>query len=452
MQNYSRIGTALTAGYLAINLLVYGLQWSWHSSAATGENESDISEEQALSVAIDEIAKAANEAHLDGQLPAAARMATTESFTVAVEVLTSSADNLVASFARRIASGNLEKPGEFINVIDVTKRQVLDMLCLAKGCVPSQGSSHCSIQESARDIAGSVLSLLSLFRSSIESPVIGTASDGAITAEIQAARQAVAESVRNAIESVASIEHVSLADYDSNVVAERELLIAATSIEAAALQLAELKPLKGAIDESFSSQIVEAAKAITAATAALIKSATSVQREIITSKSRIVNSATTLSAPHYYFSGAWTEGLVSGAKNVALATGDLCEAANAAVKGEVERTRVIAAARSVSASTQQLLSAAAVKADPNSKAQVRLRAAGKSVAHATDSLVKAAEQSAVFDESLQAALLVKGSRSNLAMQRAQELEAQSRVLQIEKELEAARKHLASVRKDKYATL
>jgi hypothetical protein len=69
---------------------------------------------------------------------------------------------------------------------------------------------------------------------------------------------------------------------------------------------------------------------------------------------------------------------------VAAATGDLCEAANEAVRGNIQRERVIASAKAVSASTAQLLSAAAsASLNPASQSQIRLKAAGKGVTTAT---------------------------------------------------------------------
>ena len=73
---------------------------------------------------------------------------------------------------------------------------------------------------------------------------------------------------------------------DPTVVAENELLGAAASIEAAARKLAQLQPRSDKpreVDESlnFEEQILEAAKSIAAATAALIKAASATQRELV---------------------------------------------------------------------------------------------------------------------------------------------------------------------------
>ena len=149
----------------------------------------------------------------------------------------------------------------------------------------------------------------------------------------------------------------------------------------------------------------------------------------------------------YYSDGTWQDGLVSGAKKVAQATGDLCESANQAIKGNVERDRVIASAKLVSSSTNALLMAASVKSDPNTPAQIKLKTAGKSVTNATDQLVKAAEESMALDdsESITNSLMKEGP----AMEKVQELEAQMNIIRMERELEKARTKLAAVRKGKY---
>ena len=81
------------------------------------------------------------------------------------------------------------------------------------------------------------------------------------------------------------------------------------------------------VDDSlnFEEQILEAAKAIAAATSALVKVATATQRELA-AQGRI--SAT----DNIDKDSVWSEGLVSAARMVAAATSTLCEAANAAVQ------------------------------------------------------------------------------------------------------------------------
>ena len=143
---------------------------------------------------------------------------------------------------------------------------------------------------------------------------------------------------------------------------------------------------------NFDELILEAAKSIAAATANLIKSASEAQRELVAqgkvSKMSNINSE----------DGQWSEGLVSAARMVAAATHNLCEAANALVKGHTSEEKLIGAAKQVAGSTAQLLLACKVKADPESKSMKRLEAASNAVRKATENLVKAAQQALELED------------------------------------------------------
>ncbi len=137
---------------------------------------------------------------------------------------------------------------------------------------------------------------------------------------------------------------------------------------------------------NFDELILDAAKSIAAATAALIKAASEAQRELV-SQGKIQKTAHLNSED-----GQWSEGLVSAARLVAAATHNLCEAANALVKGHSSEEKLIGAAKQVAGSTAQLLLACKVKADPDSASMNRLESASNAVRKATDNLVKAAQQ------------------------------------------------------------
>ena len=76
---------------------------------------------------------------------------------------------------------------------------------------------------------------------------------------------------------------------------------------------------------NFDELILEAAKSIAAATAALIKAASEAQKELVSQ-----GKLSKVSSIHSE-DGQWSEGLVSAARLVAAATHNLCEAANALV-------------------------------------------------------------------------------------------------------------------------
>ncbi|CAB4054719.1 TLN [Lepeophtheirus salmonis] len=136
--------------------------------------------------------------------------------------------------------------------------------------------------------------------------------------------------------------------------------------------------------------------------------------------------------------GQWSEGLVSAARLVAAATHNLCEAANALVKGHSSEEKLIGAAKQVAGSTAQLLIACKVKADPNSSSMKRLEKASSAVRKATDELVKAAQEALNQEEEKNGNIELNKSTVNNVVE---EINARSEVLRMERELEHARGRL-----------
>ena len=91
-----------------------------------------------------------------------------------------------------------------------------------------------------------------------------------------------------------------------------------------------------------------------------------------------------------------------------------------------------------------MLVACKVKADPDSDSTKRLQAAGNAVKRATDNLVRAAQQ-AIQQEEDRSLILNRRMVGGIA----QEINARSEVLRIERELEEARGRLTAIRQAKY---
>lgn len=189
---------------------------------------------------------------------------------------------------------------------------------------------------------------------------------------------------------------------------------------------------------NFDEMILEAAKSIAAATSALIKAASAAQRELIAT-GKVSRTPLTSSDD-----GQWSEGLISAARMVAAATHSLVESANALVQGVSSEEKLISSAKQVASSTAQLLVACKVKADPDSESTKRLQAAGNAVKRATDNLVRAAQQ-AIQQEEDRSLILNRRMVGGIA----QEINARSEVLRIERELEEARGRLTAIRQAKY---
>lgn len=189
---------------------------------------------------------------------------------------------------------------------------------------------------------------------------------------------------------------------------------------------------------NFDELILDAARSIASATAALVRAASAAQRELVAT-GRIA------ACPAYSSDdGQWSNGLISAARHVAAATHSLVEAANQLVQGQASEERLISAAKQVASSTAQLLVACKVKADSTSPGMKRLQEAGHAVKRATENLVKAAQQ-AIDHEEEQSIVLSRRRVSGIA----QEIQFREAILKKERELDEARERLAAARRAKY---
>eukprot|EP00835_Amoeboradix_gromovi_P003279 NODE_210_length_14612_cov_0.470957.p5 type:complete len:354 gc:universal NODE_210_length_14612_cov_0.470957:6294-5233(-) len=230
---------------------------------------------------------------------------------------------------------------------------------------------------------------------------------------------------------------------DPNYIAEQELISAANAIDIASKKLAKMTfaPRTNGEEMTFEEVCAEIARAVIAASSALIKAATGVQREISSKVVKEVKKEKEM----FYNDGTWSDGLVSAAKVVVAAVGDLVTLVNDSAKGKSQPEKIVVVARSIASSCAHLIASASVKVDLESQAQLRLKAAGKQVTSAVENLVKTVEDkiqpddNAVFSDAKQS-----GVRGRIG-----EMDAQTEILKMEKELEKARNRLAGMRKDKY---
>lgn len=188
----------------------------------------------------------------------------------------------------------------------------------------------------------------------------------------------------------------------------------------------------------FDEMILEAAKGIMAASSALVRAANAAQRELI-EQGKVSRTPLTSSDD-----GQWSEGLISAARLVAAATHSLVEAAQNLVQGVGTEEMLISSAKQVAASTAQLLIACKVKSDPNSETGRRLQSAGNAVIKSTDNLVRAAQQAIDMEEEH-----ILKINTSMVDGMAQEINARSEVLKMEKQLEEARNRLVAIRQAKY---
>jgi len=254
-----------------------------------------------------------------------------------------------------------------------------------------------------------------------------------------------------ALKKLPGAEQVQLEDSknDLDKLAEEELKKCADIISKAAATLLAYKPpprekkIPGVLDQiDINEAIVKAAQAIAQATGNLVSNAYDAQRERVEMKYK--NPA----KGRYAADPTWANGLISASHSVAGTVQALVKNANQAASGKAEEEALVASARGVASATAHLVSASKAKSDPNSKAQQSLSAAAKSVATATSQLVAAAGQAAQFTEQDQeedVSLFNFGTAGG----KAKELEQQTLILKLEKELERERVRMLNMRKAKY---
>ncbi|XP_018022014.1 talin-2 isoform X3 [Hyalella azteca] len=370
------------------------------------------------------------------------------------EELVKASKPITQATAKAVGAGNSGKQEDIIVAANMGRKAISDMLTTVKAAAWAAESHEVRrrVLLSGHDTAVQYRELLQLLLHNTHKPT--TDSKQALSA----ASRKIATCVTDLVASAESLkagfgwqqveESASAGDdwedpEDPTVIAENELLGAASSIDAAANKLLQLRPRRTQareVDENlnFDEIILEACKSIAAATGALVKAAGTAQRELVDS-GKVRRRPTAASDD-----GQWSEGLVSAARLVAAATHSLCEAANALVQGHATEEKLISAAKQVAGSTAQLLVACKVKADPNYASTQRLQAAGNAVKKATDNLVRAAQQAIQHEE--EHTLIVN---KRLVGGLAQEIDAREQVLRREKELMDARMKLDKIRQAKY---
>ncbi|EPQ29202.1 uncharacterized protein PFL1_03489 [Pseudozyma flocculosa PF-1] len=238
------------------------------------------------------------------------------------------------------------------------------------------------------------------------------------------------------------------ANGDIGDIVEREMLSAASAIDAATQKLQALlsRPRDSsrfsAVDLQVHDAILEASLAITKAIAGLIRAATDSQQEIV-AKGR----GSSTNQQFYKKNNRWTEGLISAARAVAFATTMLIEAADGVISGTHSLEQLIVASNEVSAATAQVVAASRVKAEFMSKTQDRLERAAKAVTEACRALVK--QVKTITDKQSNGAADADYSTMAVHEFKVKEMEQQVEVLKLEKELTQARRVLGAMRRAGY---
>ncbi|OAD78868.1 hypothetical protein PHYBLDRAFT_62370 [Phycomyces blakesleeanus NRRL 1555(-)] len=241
-----------------------------------------------------------------------------------------------------------------------------------------------------------------------------------------------------------------MADGEVGDLVEQEMSNAARAIEEATSKIQDLMrrpahPDFSATDIQVHQLILNSVLALTNAIANLIKCAVASQQEIV-SQGRGSSSK----AAFYKKHNRWTEGLITAAKAVAVATNLLVEAADGVISKTHSLEQLIVASNEVSAATAQLVAASRVKSTFMSRAQERLEMAAKAVKDAAAELVKQVKQ-LVAQKANSDDLRIDFNKLSVHEFKRREMEQQVKILKLDSELVNARRVLAEMRRSGYHT-
>ncbi|KAI9028872.1 ANTH domain-containing protein [Phycomyces nitens] len=241
-----------------------------------------------------------------------------------------------------------------------------------------------------------------------------------------------------------------MADGEVGDLVEQEMSNAARAIEEATSKIQDLmrrpaNPDFSATDIQVHQLILNSVLALTNAIANLIKCAVASQQEIV-SQGRGSSSK----AAFYKKHNRWTEGLITAAKAVAVATNLLVEAADGVISKTHSLEQLIVASNEVSAATAQLVAASRVKSTFMSRAQERLEMAAKAVKDAAAELVKQVKQ-LVAQKADNDELRIDFNKLSVHEFKRREMEQQVKILKLDAELVNARRVLAEMRRSGYHT-
>jgi len=251
----------------------------------------------------------------------------------------------------------------------------------------------------------------------------------------------LSESVESVVAKRDKARDLVRANGDIGDIVEQEMLSAARTIEAATQKLQELmgKPKDtrySTTEVQVHDSTLQAVLGIANAIGWLIRAAPASQQEIVAHGK---GSSTT--QQFYKCNNRWTEGLVSAAKTVALATTWPIQAADGVLSGTHTLEHLIVASNEVAAATAQLVAASRVKVSLMSKTQEQLELATNT--EACKALVR--QVKAISAEDQMPDYVDLGAHEFKLRQMEQQVE----ILRLEKELNMARRRLGQMRATGY---
>jgi len=309
-----------------------------------------------------------------------------------IEKASSTATEFSISFNNFILDGPNGDHAEVIKTANIFAGAIADILINAKGItrLASTPEKADGLVAAARDSANQAKRFFfSLQSSRLEKTPVEQRPDAVIQSNMEV--QEVLQRLSKLTDAFAPKNKLDLANGDIGELVDREMRNAAQAIAQATQKLTELRsrpkdPNFSSIDLQVHDAILAAAIAITNAIAQLIQAATDTQQEIVAQ-----GRGSASKAAFYKRNNRWTEGLISAAKAVAVATNILIDTADGVIGGRNSPEQLIVASNEVAAATAQLVAASRVKASFMSKTQERLESASKAVTNAVRALVRQVE-------------------------------------------------------------
>ncbi|KAF9171376.1 sla2 Src-like adaptor 2 [Mortierella sp. AD010] len=348
------------------------------------------------------------------------------------------------------------RPSHDVNQVDAIRaalnlsQTIVDVLGNAKGITRLSKKDE-DADDIIRHAKSSALAAQEFFTNVTSTRLGGLSPEGSIRAiersneGVQAAMERLAKATEYLIPKSSQLDPSKM---DLGDVVELEMGNAARTIEEATAKLQALisKPKNdglSAIEIQVNASILESAMAMMQAIGHLIKCATISQQEIVAQ-----GRGTQTNAAFYKKHNRWTEGLISAAKSVAMATTLLVETADGVISKTHSMEQLLVASNEVAAATAQLVAASRVKANIMSKAQDNLERASKAVTEASRALVRAVKT--IMDREMkERESAVDYQNMNAHEFKIKEMTQQVEILKLEKELTLARRVLGEMRKVSY---
>eukprot|EP01125_Pyxidicula_operculata_P011745 TRINITY_DN3847_c0_g1_i1.p1 TRINITY_DN3847_c0_g1~~TRINITY_DN3847_c0_g1_i1.p1 ORF type:complete len:996 (+),score=296.10 TRINITY_DN3847_c0_g1_i1:7-2994(+) len=181
--------------------------------------------------------------------------------------------------------------------------------------------------------------------------------------------------------------------------------------------------------------LVDSVMAITNGTQLLVKAVSASQQEY-------VKREMTGAIKYEHRDPMWTEAIIAASRELSQSIRQLVSVAFNA-QGKIDDQALVAASRSIASATSKLVSASRAKTQGGTNSHIALDNAAAAIMRATRSLVDAAKSFSNVEE-----FEILKKSDTFKTQVGEEIERQSRILRLEKELEWAKKQLAQIKRDK----